>query len=103
MEKTFANENLKVIWIGFQDKELKIKEYVSKHNIQDSVGYDNGEKISKQYGIRYGAGLVIINREGVVKRRLSKGFSEKKIREAIDAVLIDRDKQNKQKNTSKPR
>jgi len=97
MEKTFDNKNLKVIWLGFQDKESKIKEFISKHCIQDGVGYDNGDAISKQYGIKYGAGLVIINSDGIVKRRLAKGFSGKKLMEALNAALTVTDEQLKNK------
>lgn len=97
VEKTFDKKNLKVIWLGFQDKESKIKEFISKHSIQDGVGYDNGDAISKQYGIKYGAGLVIINSDGIVKRRLAKGFSEKKLMEALNTALTVTDEQLKNK------
>lgn len=97
MEKAFENENLKVLWIGFQDKESKIKEFIQKHVILESVGYDKGDTISKQYGMRYGAGLVIINGDGIVKKRLAKGFSEKKLMEALKTALIVTDRQLRNK------
>lgn len=87
MEKASEIEGLKVIWIGFQDKESKIRDFISKLNITKDVGYDNNDKISKAYGVNYGAGVVIIDGSGTVKARLAKGFSEQKLREALNNAL----------------
>jgi peroxiredoxin len=87
VEKDYAKENLKVIWIGFQDKEENLKRFMLKHNIKEGVGFDADNKVAYSYGIRYGAGLVIINSEGIVKERVPKGFSEKTLYESVDAVL----------------
>lgn len=87
VERKYDAERLKVIWIGFQDKKENIARFMKKHDIQKGVGYDKGNILAKQYGIRYGAGLVVINGEGIVKKRVPKGFSENDLVEAVDAVL----------------
>ncbi len=87
MEKQYKAAGLKVIWIGFQDRQEKIKEFMEKHDIRSSVGYDVRDKISRKYGLRYGAGLVMINKEGVVKKRVPKGFSEKALLEALGFIV----------------
>ena len=81
--------------MGFQDKKEKIMDYMSKHGISESVGYDNRNLISKKYGISYGAGLVMINSEGIVKKRIPKGFSEKKLIEAVESVVHNIDNKAK--------
>ena len=87
VEEKYKTEGLKVIWMGFQDKKDKIRDFMSKHNITSSVGYDNRNLISKKYGMKYGAGLVMINREGIIKKRVPKGFSEKALFEAVGYVI----------------
>ncbi|MDP2167772.1 MAG: redoxin domain-containing protein [Thermodesulfovibrionales bacterium] len=87
MEKAFQAEGLKIIWIGFQDREPRIKAFAEKNGIRESLGYDKGDETAKKFGVKYGAGLVVINSEGIVKARLSKGFSGKKLHEAVRAAL----------------
>lgn len=89
VEKDNEKRSPKVIWIGFQDKEENIKRFMKKHGIESGVVFDQGNVVSKQYGIRYGAGLVVINREGIVMKRVPKGFSEKDLTDAIKAVEND--------------
>ncbi len=42
---------------------------------------------ARKYGVRYGAGLVMINKESVVKKRVPKGFSEKALLEALGFIV----------------
>ncbi len=93
VEKTYEKERLKVIWIGFQDKKENIKRYMLKHDVNEGVGFDKDNQVSKNYGIRYGAGVVVISAEGIVKARVPKGFSEKTLIEAIESVLYEGDTQ----------
>lgn len=86
VEKVDSKVSPKVIWIGFQDKQENIKRFMSKHNIESGVVFDEGNVVSRQYGIRYGAGLIVINGEGIVKKRVPKGFSEKELTEALRAI-----------------
>lgn len=87
LEKIYAEEGLKVVWAGFQDKKKNIRRFMEKHNVREGVGFDEGDAVSKKYGIRYGAGLVVINGEGVVKKRVPKGFSERKLYEEVETVI----------------
>jgi len=86
-ESEFKDTGLKVIWIGFQDKEEKIKEFALKNGIKDNLAYDKGDKVAKQYGIKYGAGLAIINSSGICVERLPKGFSAKRLSDALRKAL----------------
>ncbi len=86
-EEKYKEEGLKVIWIGFQDKKEKIMEFMVKHDIDSSVGFDKRNLISIEYGIAYGAGLIAINKEGIVVKRIAKGFSEDELIELLKPVI----------------
>jgi len=87
VEDEYKEEGLKIIWIGFQDKKEKIIEFMIKHDIDSSVGFDKNNLISIEYGIAYGAGLIAINKEGIVVKRIAKGFSEDDLSEALRPVI----------------
>jgi len=87
LEEQYRDTGLKVIWIGFQDKKDKVIEFLAKHGVQASLGYDRQDRISRKYGIRYGAGIALIDRDGNVRRRIPKGISEKALKENIEFVL----------------
>lgn len=86
-EEEFSGSGLKVIWMGFQDREDKIRDFMIRHDIRSSVGYDTRNVIAGRYGISYGAGVIMIDGEGVVKKRIPKGFSEKNLNEALRHAL----------------
>ncbi len=88
-EDKYKEEGLKVIWIGFQDKKEKIMEFILKHGIDSSVGFDKRNLISIEYGIAYGAGLIAINKEGIVVKRIAKGFSEDELIELLKPVIYE--------------
>ena len=88
-EEKYKEEGLKVIWIGFQDKKEKIMEFMVKHGIDSSVGFDKRNLISIEYGIAYGAGLIAINKEGIVIKRIAKGFSEDELIEVLKPVIYE--------------
>jgi hypothetical protein len=86
-ELEYKEEGLKVIWMGFQDRKDRLKDFMIKHDIRSSVGFDERDRIAGRYGIAYGAGLIAINREGIVTRRIPKGFSEKGLIEALKHAI----------------
>lgn len=86
-EDEYQKEGLKVIWMGFQDGKEKIMNFMTKHDIESSVGYDERNMISSKYGIAYGAGLILIDTEGVVQKRIPKGFSEDELLETLKGVI----------------
>lgn len=88
-EDEFAKENLKVIWMGFQDKKDKIMEFMTKHDIDSSVGFDDRNIIANKYEVRYGAGLVMITSEGIVKKRINSGITEDRFIEAVKYIIND--------------
>ena len=88
-EDEFAIENLKVIWMGFQDKKEKIMEFMTKHDIDSSVGFYERNDIANKYEVRYGAGIVMINSEGIVKKRINSGITEDRFIEAVNYIIHD--------------
>ena len=88
-EEEYKEEGLKVIWIGIQDKKDKIIAFMVKHDIDSSVGFDKRNIISSEHGIAYGAGLIAINKEGIVIKRIAKGFSENDLIEALKPAIYE--------------
>lgn len=86
-EDVYQKDNLKVIWMGFQDAKEKIMGFMEKHDIDSSVGYDTRNIISSQYGIAYGAGLIAIDKEGIVQKKIPKGFSEDELIESLKVII----------------
>lgn len=86
-EDVYQEDNLKIIWMGFQDAKEKIMEFMEKHDIDSSVGYDTRNIISSQYGIAYGAGLIAIDNEGIVQKKIPKGFSEDELIESLKVII----------------
>jgi hypothetical protein len=80
------NKDLRVLWIGFQDRPDKIRRFAEKHGL-GPVGFDEGDRASKLYGITYGAGLVFINREGTVKARVPKGLDPARLDAELKKIL----------------
>lgn len=86
MKRAGEEKGIKIVWVGFQDKEDKIRAYARGHGL-GPVGYDEKNRLSKQLGIRYGAGAVFIDRGGTVRKRIGRGFSEKDFQEGLDKIL----------------
>ncbi len=78
-----------MIWIGIQDREEKIRQYLDKHGIQGMTAYDKADRVAKMYGVTYGAGAVMIDAEGIVRRKIPKGFSEKAFLDALASIIPD--------------
>ncbi len=89
-EDEFAKEKLKIIWMGFQDKKDNIMKYMTKHGIDSSVGFDERNDIANMYEVRYGAGIVMINSEGIVKKRINSGITEDRFIEAVNYIIHDK-------------
>jgi len=87
MEEDYKSSGLKIIWIGFQDRKDKITTFLHQHHVQSSLVYDTRDRISRQYSIKYGAGIVLIDKGGIVRKRVPKGVSEKVLKESIEYVL----------------
>jgi hypothetical protein len=88
-EEEYKEEGLKVIWMGFQDRKDKLMDFMIKHDIHASVGFDERNLVAGQYGIAYGAGLIAIDKGGIVKKKIPRGFSEKGLIEALKYAIYE--------------
>jgi peroxiredoxin len=86
-EQEFEDVGLKVIWMGFQDRKDKLMKFMKKHDVHSSVGFDERNMIAGMYGIAYGAGLIAINKDGIVTKRIAKVFSEEGLIEALEHAM----------------
>ncbi len=75
-----------MLWVGHQDKPAKLTEFARKTGLPDYL-YDGDDSMSKKYGMTYGAGLVFINREGIVKSRTGKGISAAAFEAELKKIL----------------
>ena len=81
------HKELVIAGIGIQDSEARIRNYALDNAIPWGVGFDKGNVIAEAYGITYGAGMVFINKDGVVIERFLTGITEKKFNETLDKIL----------------
>lgn len=86
LKEKFREQELKIYWIGFQDRISKLRVYSKKMGLY-AVGFDYNDRVSYGYGIRYGAGLIYIDRDGMVRKRIAKGFSEQSLNEVMDRLM----------------
>ena len=70
------DEGLEIIGIGIQDSEKNIHKFAKELGMTWPVGYDDGDVIAKSYGVTFGAGIIFIDRAGIVRGREIKAFSE---------------------------
>ena len=56
------------VMIGFQSPESKFEDVASKWRVPFAVGYDDGDKVARAYGIKAPPTTVFIDVEGKVKR-----------------------------------
>lgn len=89
IEEQLSRYRMKVVWIGFQDKKEKIMRFMKMHGVEKGVIYDEGNHVAQSYGIRYGAGLVVIDPEGTVRERVPKGFSLRDLNDALGKVIAE--------------
>jgi len=80
-------KELTIVGIGIQDSEARIRNYVLANAIPWPMGFDRGNVISEAYGITYGAGMVFINKDGVVVERFLTGITEREFNETLDKIL----------------
>ncbi len=77
-----------VIGIGIQDTEKNIRMFAEKLGMPWPVGLDKGGTISKLYGITFGAGIVFIDRDGIIKGRYITAFTREELEEKVEAILL---------------
>ena len=75
-----------MLWVGHQDTVKKLSAYAEKNRVPDYL-FDGDDNMSRKYRMTYGGGIVFINREGVVKLRVPKGFSPADLEAAIQKII----------------
>ncbi len=83
----YKDEGLTIIGVGIQDKEANIHAFARELKMDWAVGHDVGDEISKLYGITFGAGVVYIDRKGIVQGREIKAFSPAALERSLKEIL----------------
>jgi len=86
-EQQHAAEGLKVLWIGHQDKPNKLVAYARRNGITSDFGFDKDDSMSRKYGMTYGGGVVFVDRSGMARVRIPKGFTAAQLDQAIQKIL----------------
>lgn len=74
-----------MLWVGHQDTVKKLTGYAEKNRIPDYL-FDPDDGMSRKYRMTYGGGVVFIDRDGIVRVRVPKGFSPASLEEAIRKI-----------------
>ncbi len=82
----YKDRGLVVLWIGHQDKVRKLNAYAKRMGLKGYL-YDKTDEMSAKYGMTYGGGIVFIDRNGIVKERIPRGFNIKQLQQNIEAIL----------------
>lgn len=85
-EQKYKDERLAVLWVGHQDTVKKLTSYAEKNRIPDYL-YDPDDAMSRKYRMTYGGGVVFIDRGGMVRLRVPKGFSPEGLEAAIRKIV----------------
>jgi len=86
-EEKYRDEGLKVIWMTHQDKIPKLRAYARRHKITGSIAYDKNDSVSAKYGMTYGGGVVFVDRTGMARKRIPKGFTVGQLEDAISVII----------------
>ena len=85
-EQKYRQENLAVLFVGHQDTPRKLTVYAKKNNIPEYL-FDRDDRMSRAYRITYGAGIVFIDRQGIVRYRVPKAFSPAVLETGLQKIL----------------
>jgi hypothetical protein len=75
-----------VLWVGHQDTIKKLTGYAEKNRIPDYL-FDPDDGMSRKYRMTYGGGVVFVDREGIVRQRVPKGFSPASLEASIQKII----------------
>ncbi len=75
-----------MLWVGHQDTVKKLSAYAGKNNIPDYL-YDPDDGMSKKFRMTYGGGVAFVDRAGIVRQRVPKGFSPAGLETALQKIL----------------
>jgi peroxiredoxin len=61
-------DGLVIIMVGIQDSKAKFSDFIEKWSIPFPAGYDKGDRIAGDYGVRAPPTTVFVDKSGIVKR-----------------------------------
>ncbi|MBF0370122.1 MAG: TlpA family protein disulfide reductase [Magnetococcales bacterium] len=64
----FSDRGVEFLMVGLQDAESKFEDFVAKQAPPFPAGFDDGEPISRTYGVSAPPTTVFIGKDGLVKR-----------------------------------
>lgn len=84
----YKENGLVIIGLGFQDTKANLLNYAKTMKMDEmSLAFDVEGRVAAQYGIAYGAGVIFINRDGIVTKRFVAGFNEKEFLPEIEKIV----------------
>jgi len=86
-EQKYSTEGLKVLWVGHQDKVSKLMAYAKKNGITSHFAFDKDDSMSRKYGMTYGGGVVFVDRSGMARVRIPKGFTRAQLDGSIQKII----------------
>lgn len=92
MQRTYdkyKGNGLVIIGLGFQDTKANLINFAKEMKIENILlAFDTDGHISAKYGIPYGAGVIFIDRNGIVLKRFSTGFNEKEFLSETERIIV---------------
>lgn len=85
----YQEKGLIIIGLGFQDTRDNLIKYAKDQmKIDDwALVLDVDGHVSAKYGVVYGAGTVLIDRNGIVAKRFIAGFGEKEFLPEVEKIV----------------
>lgn len=87
MQEKYKDQGLQIVWVGFQDRKADIMNYARKMGMPEVVGYDGDNQTGYRFGITFGDGAALINRQGIVTGRFRGAFRQPELEEEIAKAL----------------
>lgn len=81
------DREFEVIGVGIQDSKDNIEEFSRELKMTWPVVFDDGNVISKSYGITYGAGMVFVGADGKVKARFVNAVDSKELNRSLKLII----------------
>jgi len=72
------DDNIAFLMVGIQDAESKFEKFVEKWKVPFPAGYDEDDKIARDYGVGSPPTTIFIDSSGIVKRAFYGNIAEKK-------------------------
>ncbi|OGP11448.1 MAG: hypothetical protein A2X87_02775 [Deltaproteobacteria bacterium GWC2_42_51] len=84
----YQEKGLIIIGLGFQDTKDNLIKYAKEMKIDDwALVLDVDGHVSAKYGVVYGAGTVLINRDEIVTKRFIAGLGENEFLPEVEKIV----------------